>query len=353
MVWMPVAEAAATLGVSERTIWRRIKSRTIDSRSEGGRTLVGLDPDSGDDESVRQLTNVAAAQLSMRKLDADNLCDVLTVLSEYRTSMHEQLRRSRRAARLSLTLACVLLVALFAGGWYHMNTIAALVASHRDANQALRSELGKDIRAQAVRAASATAMAEARDRELDDLRSINQDGARRLDAVEEWRARMQADADRQLATFTETTAAHRTMIDQRDADISGLRSQVVALRSEIQRNERAYATVQHQTDRVVEALRRSAARSRGIAEGLRINAQLAAGNPAFSGRRSPVASAADGNAVKQALLNSLLSGREGQVATDASGASSGAWPLATLLRTCFELWLHPAEPASPDLVCAD
>jgi len=41
--WVTVSEASAILGVSERTLWRRVAKGIIEARLEGGRKLVKID----------------------------------------------------------------------------------------------------------------------------------------------------------------------------------------------------------------------------------------------------------------------------------------------------------------------
>ncbi|NOX59986.1 MAG: hypothetical protein GXP29_14165, partial [Planctomycetes bacterium] len=141
MAWMAVAEAAASLGVSERTIWRRIKSKAIEARGENGRTLVELSFGEDNNESVRQLSSVAAAQLSMRKLGADNVAEVLAVLSDYRASFDKQIAVTRRTARWLTALVFFLAVALGAGAWFHFEESSRLAGEHHDAIGEYRDDI--------------------------------------------------------------------------------------------------------------------------------------------------------------------------------------------------------------------
>ena len=96
MAWMPVAEAAARLGVSERTIWRRIKSESIPSRSEAGRTLVDLE------ESDASADGLHGAELHSRAADDDALAAVMAELAELREANAREFRYARRGKRAAM-----------------------------------------------------------------------------------------------------------------------------------------------------------------------------------------------------------------------------------------------------------
>ena len=265
MVWMPVSEAAASLGVSERTIWRRIKSQSIETKSEGGRTLVGLEPPRADDP-VRELSHVAAAQLSMRKLDADNLCDVLSVLADYRTTFDEQMRRSRRSLKATIALITVLVVSLGVGGWYHFHEMARIERTQAARVADLLAEFENKLGA-------ASSLAIARTDETENMRSIERGLREQLSTVESSRREQQLSARKRSAALEETIAGQSEVLKNRDEQLAALQTKVDGLSQSLANIERARELLHRQRDRVMDAFRIDAARSRGLAEGLRIHAE--------------------------------------------------------------------------------
>ena len=140
MAWMAVAEAAASLGVSERTIWRRIKSKSIDTRGENGRTLVQLPTGENGEGTDQKLSNVSVAHFSMRKFEDDRTSEMLALLSDYRASFDSQISAMRRSLRWLTALVCLLVMMVAGGAWYHVTTQTKVMDSHRIAINDLNSE---------------------------------------------------------------------------------------------------------------------------------------------------------------------------------------------------------------------
>ena len=348
MVWMPVSEAAASLGVSERTIWRRIKSQSIETRSEGGRTLVGLEPPRTGDP-VRELSHVAAAQLSMRKLDADNLCDVLSVLADYRGTFDEQIRRSRRALRWTVALIGLLVVSLGAAGWYHFRELARIEREQATVIADLRADLEHQLGA-------ATSLATARTEETENMRSIERGLREQLSAVESSRREHQVSARKRFSALEETIAGQSSVIHDRDQRVSELRTRVDSLTQSLANIERAREALHRQRDRVMDAFRIDTARSRGLAEGLRIHAEqqrrmIAALQQQIenNGTADLLADAPNADrATREALWASVVrpTGRLADSPVDAS------WNWSTLFREWFVAWITGGEDADELAVTA-
>ena len=364
MAWMPIAEAAVTLGVSERTIWRRIKSEAIESRNESGRTLVVLEEPELAGDQVRQLSRVAAAQLSMRKLDADTVCDVLGALSEYRASFDEQMARARRTTRWAAAIAAALLLALGAGIWYHSAQIADLQRSRAAilADVDLKhQEAVADYRAKSARAEG---LFQARSDELEGLRSIGSDQRAHLAVVEASRDSLQRTMDQRLSEFQKMMTAQQTAAEARDKELTRFQATITELRSGLQDNQLAYQAVRRQSDKVTEAIRRSAARSMGLAEGLRMN--LAQQQATVRGLRRALesdylagsASSGDPNMVDNVKLRQTIwASMTRQLPPQTDDAVKAGIPAAdepsaalwkTALRVWFQAWLQgPAAEADP------
>jgi len=79
LTWHSVAEAAQLTGVSERTLWRRIRADEIPTRTtDDHRRLVGLRPDDLSASSAKLATVAASASGAMRA--AYSLSDAIRVI---------------------------------------------------------------------------------------------------------------------------------------------------------------------------------------------------------------------------------------------------------------------------------
>ncbi len=278
---MPVAEAAAVLGVSERTIWRRIKSDTIDTRSENGRTLVHIEEPEPTADPVRQLSNVAAAQLSMRKLDADNISDVLTVLTDYRASFDKEMTRTRRGTRFAWFVAAILLLAATASVLYHREQFTRLRLAHIteiDSLKTSNSTALDDLEVEYEQAlaqlretqAHAIGLSEAQTDEIKELRRKENSQEQKLIAVEATREEMSETMDKRVDAFQKTVAAQQAAAQARENKIANLEQTVADLKTQLVTQERVNQKIKGHHSKIVESIRRSAARSIGMAEGLRM-----------------------------------------------------------------------------------
>lgn len=80
--WQTVADACHILGVSQRTLYRRIKKGEIESKLESGRRLVLID-DSQVTDSVASVADMAdTALLEQVKSENEHLRDQVTGLQE-------------------------------------------------------------------------------------------------------------------------------------------------------------------------------------------------------------------------------------------------------------------------------
>jgi hypothetical protein len=131
LTWHSVAEAAELTGVSERTLWRRIRADEIPTRTtDDHRRLVGLRPDDLTASSAKLATVAASASGAMRA--AHSLSDAIRIIEAQtadriaradekaseataRAVRAERSARAWRAALVALTLG-VAAVAFLARG---------------------------------------------------------------------------------------------------------------------------------------------------------------------------------------------------------------------------------------------
>ncbi|GJM27004.1 MAG: hypothetical protein DHS20C16_34190 [Phycisphaerae bacterium] len=280
MAWMAVAEAAASLGVSERTIWRRIKSEAIESRGENGRTLVQLGTDDNGAQSNQPLSRMAFTQVSLRNMGSDPTQEFLAVLSDLRGSFDEQIAATRRSVRLLSGVVCVLIVALGAGVWFHFDqqakanwkhgkAISDLGEQHQNEISELASLHQSELTVQAENIAHTEGKATAQLEELLALRDEKIKLSQQLSNIEASRTELASAVTEQAGAFEETTSKQVAGITDRDNEIRTLRDQISVLKEDLQEAVFLGDARMSQSDKVTEYIRRSAARSIGYADGVR------------------------------------------------------------------------------------
>jgi hypothetical protein len=152
MAWLTTNAAANACGVSERTVWRRIRSGALSSRLENGRTIVNIEQTNT--TADRQLAGVSAALVSHARMDSDRYAAALTTVTDACHRAEKQADRSRRTARnavfaLSVTLpaACLLAgVGYFVLSTRHVTEVAA-VETKAASSAAVAVRLADDLTA--------------------------------------------------------------------------------------------------------------------------------------------------------------------------------------------------------------
>lgn len=280
MAWMAVAEAAASLGVSERTIWRRIKSNSIESRGENGRTLVQLGHGESIDEASQPLSRMAFTQVALRNGVTDPAPEFLAVLSDLRASFDEQIAATRRSVRFLTGVVCMLIVVLGAGTWFHFDQQAQANWQHSKALSDLKDEHQEEVdelvtahqselAAQGQNLALAEGQASARLEELVSLRDTSAKLNESLSSIESSRTSLETAVTTQAGAFEASTAKQLAGIAERDKEIRALRDQIGVLKEDLQEAVFLGDARMSQSDKVTEYIRRSAARSIGYADGVR------------------------------------------------------------------------------------
>jgi len=148
MSWMTQTDAATTLGCSIRTIRRRIRRNTLNSRRDGRNILVQVNPDDAVPGvhalSRRPATTLATATAELGDQTADELVtlsstlrDTMSALSDYHQTVHVQARDARRSVRTAWLVTGTATLTLALGGWlYHTRTVTHTAALN-DLQQAL------------------------------------------------------------------------------------------------------------------------------------------------------------------------------------------------------------------------
>lgn len=158
MEWIPIIEAAARLGVSDRTIRRKIHAGELFHVKQGGRVLVKLDGESPTETlsaAGRQLSEVATASAVLRSQDQESMSAMLAAMTDTVGALRSDLWAARVGTGVSW-LACVAILGLL--GWgasiHHVSTVESEVSRVRFAYE--RDQLAATVEAQGstVRAAN-------------------------------------------------------------------------------------------------------------------------------------------------------------------------------------------------------
>jgi len=284
LAWKPVSEAAALLGVSERTVWRRIKSDSIPSRSENSRTLVAVECDEAvaGQNTAQQLSRVTAARLSVHKIDGDGLDEVLSAVRDFKQLMQREVVRTRRSVRALASLLIVMMIAGGVGVWYHLdlvnrlrldhdNALAAARMDHKIAVRDLKSEYDARLAEARETAANNAGKAKAHKQEVQRLARQQQQSLENILALEQQNIGIGEQVSTKLTQFAEAINNDQSTISEKDTRITELVQQVDKLESQLRETERINHTARMIESRLAAAAQRSAAKHRGLIQGLQIH----------------------------------------------------------------------------------
>ena len=121
--WLPIAEAAAAMGISIRTIQRRAKAGEIKTMAAGHRVLIAVDDIDTDGRQAGELTRLIKHAETTEKI----AMAAMAVLERERTDLLAEVDRHRRAGQVARWSAVAATVAAVAGVTYGVTTVR-----HRD-----------------------------------------------------------------------------------------------------------------------------------------------------------------------------------------------------------------------------
>lgn len=143
-MWVKLAEAAARLNTSERTIHRKIQGGELVSRKRGGRVEVEID--SQPDVSVlsgmgRRLADIEQAHIVVRNQEQATIAAVIKLAEQARDDARQAERRLYSAIRWTVGTAALLTIVLISAATYAGITWAAREAGHAGELATLRARL--------------------------------------------------------------------------------------------------------------------------------------------------------------------------------------------------------------------
>ena len=151
MQWVPIIEAAAVLGVSDRTIRRRIKAGDLQSVTQSGRVMVQIDAESPAETLSavgRQMSEVATANVVVRSQDQEQVSAVLSAMTDTVGGLRTDLRISR------LVIAGILGLLGWGAFIHHESTVVYEVARVEFGHEREGLEATVEAQGRAVRAAN-------------------------------------------------------------------------------------------------------------------------------------------------------------------------------------------------------
>lgn len=129
--YLPLSDAATALGVTTKTVRRRIKENKLEIREDNGQVLVAVDESVLKRGNGIQLAPEVFEQLAERRKDSDMNDRRLTLISEqlasfrsFHDSVQQELSRSRLLHGIAWSGCIVLLLGLGIGAYLHRDTLA-------------------------------------------------------------------------------------------------------------------------------------------------------------------------------------------------------------------------------------
>jgi len=128
MAWMSKFEAALALGVSVRTLERRIVAGELKARRDGRSVIVDV-ADEDDREPVadldQHLKEPGRSHVPQKAEAAEELRGVLWALTEYRRELGRRIRRARISAGVGWTAVAAMIIVMTVGAWRYGTTTKA------------------------------------------------------------------------------------------------------------------------------------------------------------------------------------------------------------------------------------
>ena len=157
--WVSVAAACARLGLTERTVRRRMADGRLRSRLTADRREVLLPPVAGPDMTEPDTSTPDAPPVVVRPQAIDDGRHALAAmiatadrhLAMVTTEQAAELRRTRRHARTAWSLTAAAGILLAVGAAWHVGE-AGRLAGHVDAADAARGILAAELAAERARA---------------------------------------------------------------------------------------------------------------------------------------------------------------------------------------------------------
>jgi len=154
-----VEEAATMMGVSVRTVWRKLKADELQSHKQGGRVMVDVtdltDCDTARDTG-RQMTQVAAAQLAIRHQDSERWERTLAEFRRFEDTLRDEMRLVSRGRQVAIgaVIGLVAILGAVAGGgaWWHRDQQAVAEREHGLAVAEMREQHVEQVAAEKGRA---------------------------------------------------------------------------------------------------------------------------------------------------------------------------------------------------------
>ena len=185
---------------------------------------------------------------------------------------------------------------------------------------------------------------EAQAREIARLKSESDEQKRKLASIEAVREKLQEESDKRAETFQKTVAAQQNAAREGEQRITELQETNKQLQAKVVTLSRHRDAIQAAERRLLEATRRSAARSIGLAEGLRIRVDLQAAE--IVALRKQVENSSQQTDERRSILQAVVGTSENsEYGTLGVEPTAGTWK--SLLESWFSVWLHGPTHKEP------
>ena len=119
--WVSPKRAAATIGVSERTVWRRIRDGEIESRLTGdGKREIRVESTTTPSDNIAESLSVLRENSAREIQVAGAAIDATRKLADVHQA---ELVRARRVGLVAWLFVAVLVVVVAGGGWYAVRSM--------------------------------------------------------------------------------------------------------------------------------------------------------------------------------------------------------------------------------------
>jgi len=133
MEWISISKAAQSLGVTDRTIYNRIKAGSVEHRKTPmGKAEVFIDPMKPVSDATEDLRRIVAAEVAMKGVSANTLQKTTEAFQSMHDTMEATVRRVQFRADIAWVLMLSALGVLVWGGWHYRGKIADADIQHTE-----------------------------------------------------------------------------------------------------------------------------------------------------------------------------------------------------------------------------
>jgi len=182
MQFVTLTEAAARLGKTERTLWRWVADKKVETQRQGNKILIGVDDTDTVRDTILKIASVTDSQMDLRDREFEANGRLLSVVEELNVTLRSELQASRLSSRALTVFAFVLLVVMAVGGYMHRDILSDTDTAHSDQLTTIASQYDHQLLEADGRASELVRHAEVLTSELEASETARQDAEDRAEA---------------------------------------------------------------------------------------------------------------------------------------------------------------------------